>query len=214
MSFPQGYGSATLLFKFEAAHRQPEVGGKCFNLHGHSWRVQVTLYNAHHIGGVNPSTGLSVEFSAVKDIIRHWIETHFDHATLLGVDDRLVPALLKEGSKLFLFGDADKVHDDVKDDQYSLNGVYEELPWPSVEAVAHCLGERLQEQLFEFIGQYVVIETISVSETETNTYTWMSPVVRDTGMVQHHTLMHGETIVSMSEEFSPTAAALRGEIKP
>jgi len=174
---PQGYGSMCLSFSFEAAHRQPEVGGKCRNMHGHSFQVQVTLYNNDHIGGVNPETGLSIDFSLVKNVIRGWIEYYFDHATLLGANDPLVLALLEEDSKLFLFGEHHQYLQsrgtalEVADDR-----TYESIAWPSVEGIAHCLGERLTEQVKDSIGSYCKIESLQVSETETNSYMWFAPI--------------------------------------
>lgn len=178
---PQGCGSACLHFTFEAAHRQPEVGGKCRNLHGHSWRLDLTLYNNSVVGGVNLNTGLSVEFSQVKRIIRTWLDVYLDHATLLGVKDILALPLIEDDCKLFLFGG------DVVQGQHSAYEVaddrhYDSLPWPSVEAVAHCLGERLQEELTNNLGSYVTIESLQLSETDANSYMWFASVARDTGI--------------------------------
>lgn len=168
---PLGYGSAMLNFTFEAAHRQPEVGGKCFNLHGHSFKVTVTLYNNSLPGGISTKSALSIEFSHVKGIIRGWIDHMFDHATLLGVQDEpLLSELEKLGSKVYTFGDG---------------GDYEALPWPSVEAIAHCLGEKLTEVVRDAVGPYATVESVMVSETDVNTYIWHSPDLRDPGEVEH-----------------------------
>ena len=45
---------------FETAHRLPFLGGKCVNLHGHSWQVQVevTAPDTRH--------GVLVDFGALK----------------------------------------------------------------------------------------------------------------------------------------------------
>src|SRR5262245_43567374 len=169
---PQGLGTACLNFTFEAAHRQPEVGGKCRNLHGHSWRVSVSLYNNTDIGGVNLDTGLSIEFSAAKDVIRTYLNDYFDHATLLGHRDPLAVHLIWEGCKLFLFGGQELVVDGLTQDVVADDRFYGPLPWPSVEAVAFCLGERLQQKLTELMGSYVTIESVSVHETDTNGFVW------------------------------------------
>jgi 6-pyruvoyltetrahydropterin/6-carboxytetrahydropterin synthase len=175
---PQGYGSMCLSFSFEAAHRQPEVGGKCRNLHGHSFQVGVALFNADHIGGVNPKTGLSIDFSMVKEIVRGWLEYYFDHATLLGAADPLVRALLEEDCKLFLFGEHRRYEsfDGLTTNEVQFERAYEPIEWPSVEAIAHCLGERLQEVLTSGIGAYCRVESLQVSETDTNSYMWFAPI--------------------------------------
>ncbi len=50
-------------FRFEAAHRLPQAPAdhKCFRLHGHSFRVQVTIR-----GPVNPQTGWLQDFGDLK----------------------------------------------------------------------------------------------------------------------------------------------------
>jgi 6-pyruvoyltetrahydropterin/6-carboxytetrahydropterin synthase len=204
-SKPQGMGSAILSFSFEAAHRQPEVGGKCFNLHGHTFNVQVTLYNNYWIGGVNPSTGLSVEFSEIKNCIRRWIDTYFDHACLLGAADVLVRPLLEEDCKLFLFGEMRRyfARDGLSTSEVDKKRTYESLPWPSVEAIAFCLGEKLQQCLKTEVGNYVTIESVMVSETETNNFAWSAPINRSE---PDHTqaLLPGEQVVPALAPFDPT----------
>lgn len=50
-------------FRFEAAHRLPAVPPKhrCFNLHGHSYRVELRLE-----GPVDPATGWVVDFFEIE----------------------------------------------------------------------------------------------------------------------------------------------------
>jgi len=47
-----------------AAHHLPDYKGKCSNVHGHSWRIEVDID-----GSVDPNTGMLVDFSKIKDII-------------------------------------------------------------------------------------------------------------------------------------------------
>ena len=73
---------------FEAAHRLPHLPGKCVSLHGHSWRVEVT------VTAPRPDrNGIVVEFGAWKKALRSWIDQHLDHGTMLGADDPLIGAL-------------------------------------------------------------------------------------------------------------------------
>lgn len=50
-------------FRFEAAHRLPAVqpGHRCYNLHGHSYRVELRLE-----GPVDPATGWVVDFFEIE----------------------------------------------------------------------------------------------------------------------------------------------------
>ena len=61
---------------FSAAHKILEHGGKCANLHGHNWNVDVTL-NAAALDSI----GLAVDFSKVKEALKQVIQP-LDHVNL------------------------------------------------------------------------------------------------------------------------------------
>ena len=42
-----------------------------------------------------------MDFSRIKRIVSHWIDTHLDHRMLLHKDDPLLPLLLKQGEPIF-----------------------------------------------------------------------------------------------------------------
>ena len=65
-------------FTFEAAHRLPNVpeGHKCARLHGHSFRVRVTV-----AGAVDPHLGWVMDFADVKRACRT-VEDQLDHRYL------------------------------------------------------------------------------------------------------------------------------------
>jgi 6-pyruvoyltetrahydropterin/6-carboxytetrahydropterin synthase len=65
-------------FRFEAAHSLPNVptGHKCGRLHGHSFRVEVTIR-----GPVNPATGWLMDFGELKEKFRP-LEEQLDHRLL------------------------------------------------------------------------------------------------------------------------------------
>jgi len=66
------------LYLFEAAHHLPRVppGHKCSRMHGHSYRVEITLR-----GPVNPATGWLVDFAEIDEA---WADLYrqFDHRIL------------------------------------------------------------------------------------------------------------------------------------
>lgn len=64
-------------FYFDAAHRLPDYDGKCANLHGHRWRLDVVLE-----GMVNPRTGMVIDFSYIKEVVTQRIISLFDHNDL------------------------------------------------------------------------------------------------------------------------------------
>lgn len=63
-------------FSFDAAHFLPSYEGKCHNMHGHSWQVEIK------IGGVvNSTSGMIMDFSVLKKLVEPLLE-ELDHHTL------------------------------------------------------------------------------------------------------------------------------------
>lgn len=130
--------TATLdvLVTFEAAHRLPALGGKCANLHGHSWRAEFTLG-----GTLDAEQTIIADAGEVKARLRGWVDIHLDHATLLGSGDPLLKPLVEEDCRVYRFGELDYDTGD--------------LPWPSTEAVAVLLF-RMAERNLADLGAVVV----------------------------------------------------------
>jgi 6-pyruvoyltetrahydropterin/6-carboxytetrahydropterin synthase len=65
----------TQAFRFESAHRLPNVGEKhrCHRLHGHSYRVELRLE-----GAVDPFSGFIVDFFEIETVFRPLLE-RLDH---------------------------------------------------------------------------------------------------------------------------------------
>ncbi len=61
-------------FDFEAAHELPRHPGKCRRLHGHSYRLDVTVER-----GVDPDSGLTIDFGELKRIVREHAVDLLDH---------------------------------------------------------------------------------------------------------------------------------------
>lgn len=61
---------------FAAAHSLREYHGKCENVHGHNWKVQIVL-SAERLDGV----GMVLDFKDIKGIAREILEA-FDHKNL------------------------------------------------------------------------------------------------------------------------------------
>ena len=72
----------TQAFTFEAAHFLPKVGPthRCRNLHGHSYRVELTLD-----GPVDPETGFVVDFFAIETVFAP-LHAQLDHHCLNEVE--------------------------------------------------------------------------------------------------------------------------------
>lgn len=70
----------TRIFTFDAAHMLDTHDGKCRNLHGHTYRLEVTLSGSLIQGGAKD--GMVCDFSDVKHDIEQHIISRFDHALL------------------------------------------------------------------------------------------------------------------------------------
>lgn len=63
------------VFEFEAAHQLPRHPGRCRRLHGHSYRLVVTVERP-----VDPSSGMAIDFSDLKGVVRREVVETLDHA--------------------------------------------------------------------------------------------------------------------------------------
>lgn len=67
-------------FRFEAAHHLPDHDGACRNVHGHSWRVRVTLHGLRlHTTG--PKTGMLADYGDISAVMKPLI-AELDHTDL------------------------------------------------------------------------------------------------------------------------------------
>ena len=78
----------TKKFAFEMAHALEGYDGKCANLHGHSYHMEVTVK-----GTKLNADGMAIDFGAIKRIVQEQVVDRFDHALVL-----------KEGSSLLAAG--------------------------------------------------------------------------------------------------------------
>jgi 6-pyruvoyltetrahydropterin/6-carboxytetrahydropterin synthase len=70
-------------FRFEMAHALSGHDGPCKNIHGHSYVLQVTLKGTPLEDNEDPKSGMVMDFSDLKKIVRQEITDVFDHALVL-----------------------------------------------------------------------------------------------------------------------------------
>lgn len=68
--------SVTRSFTFEAAHQLPWHPGRCRNLHGHSYRLEVS------VEGSVDENGVVVDFDDLKAVVQREVLDHYDHTML------------------------------------------------------------------------------------------------------------------------------------
>ena len=69
-------------FSFETGHALYGYDGKCKNVHGHSYKLSVTVIGVPISDRSNVKFGMVIDFSDLKKIVTEEIVDHFDHATV------------------------------------------------------------------------------------------------------------------------------------
>lgn len=72
----------TKQFSFETGHALYGYDGKCKNVHGHSYKLSVTVIGQPISDNSNVKFGMVIDFSDLKKIVREEIVDVFDHATV------------------------------------------------------------------------------------------------------------------------------------
>jgi 6-pyruvoyltetrahydropterin/6-carboxytetrahydropterin synthase len=73
----------TKTFGFEMAHALKDHEGPCRNIHGHSYKLQVTVIGSVSIVNTQPMNGMVMDFTQLKKIVFSKIIELFDHALML-----------------------------------------------------------------------------------------------------------------------------------
>jgi 6-pyruvoyltetrahydropterin/6-carboxytetrahydropterin synthase len=69
-------------FSFETGHALYGYDGKCKNVHGHSYKLSVTVIGVPITDRTNVKFGMVIDFSDLKKIVKEEIVDLFDHATV------------------------------------------------------------------------------------------------------------------------------------
>lgn len=72
----------TKQFSFETGHALYGYDGKCKNVHGHSYKLSVTVIGKPIIDRTNVKYGMVIDFTDLKKIVKEEIVDEFDHATV------------------------------------------------------------------------------------------------------------------------------------
>ncbi len=72
----------TKQFSFETGHALYGYDGKCKNVHGHSYKLSVTVIGEPIADRSNVKFGMVIDFSDLKKIVREEVVEVFDHATV------------------------------------------------------------------------------------------------------------------------------------
>lgn len=131
--------------KFDAAHRLSNYVGKCSRVHGHTYRVVVTVQS----DGLNAWGGV-MDFGDLKKILKTNIDEKYDHKTILQVGD---PENQVLGRVL------------------GQKGVCWMPNNPTAENMARSMYKDIKASLWR-ISQEVKLTSVTVFETATNAATY------------------------------------------
>ena len=74
--------TVTKSFMFEASHRLPHYDGACHNLHGHSYKLEVTVGGKTETDEKNPKCGMIIDFKDLKALVKKVAVDVYDHSYL------------------------------------------------------------------------------------------------------------------------------------
>lgn len=72
----------TKQFTFETGHALYGYDGKCKNVHGHSYKLSVTVIGSPISDASHVKFGMVIDFGDLKKIVKEEIVDPFDHATV------------------------------------------------------------------------------------------------------------------------------------
>ena len=90
-------------FRFEMSHALDEYQGLCRNLHGHSYRLCVTIIGEYVKNPQDNSSGMVLDFKSIKNLVEQNIIQDFDHAVVLHKNSRFTNVLKQSDTKMIIF---------------------------------------------------------------------------------------------------------------
>lgn len=140
----------TKQFSFETGHALYGYDGKCKNVHGHSYKLSVTVIGTPISDRNNVKFGMVIDFSDLKKIVKEEIVDQFDHATVFNETTphiELANELKNRGHHVILVD-------------------YQ----PTSENMVIDFAEKIQKRLPDTIALY----SLKLQETETSFAEWYS----------------------------------------
>jgi 6-pyruvoyltetrahydropterin/6-carboxytetrahydropterin synthase len=95
----------TKQFSFETGHALYGYDGKCRNVHGHSYRLSVTVIGVPIADPSNVKFGMVIDFGDLKKVVKEEIVNVFDHATVFNKNTphvELAKELMDRGHNVLL----------------------------------------------------------------------------------------------------------------
>ncbi len=140
----------TKQFSFESGHALYGYDGKCKNVHGHSYKLLVTVIGQPISDNTNVKYGMVIDFGDLKKIVTEEIVNVFDHATVFNKNTphvELANELIKRDHKVILVD-------------------YQ----PTSEMMIIDFSEKIKARLPE----HITLHSLKLQETETSYAEWFA----------------------------------------
>ena len=140
----------TKQFSFEAGHALYGYDGKCKNVHGHSYKLSVTVIGNPITDTKNVKLGMVIDFGDLKKIVSEEIVDKFDHTTIFNKNTphiRLAETLKNEGHDVILV---------------------------NYQPTSECMVTDFAEKISKRLPQGVKLFSLKLQETETSYAEWVS----------------------------------------
>lgn len=138
----------TKQFSFETGHALFGYDGKCKNVHGHSYKLSVTVIGNPITDNSNVKFGMVIDFTDLKKIVKEEIVDQFDHATVFNKNTphiELANELKSRGHDVILV-------------EYQ----------PTSENMVIDFAKRIQDRL----PKTIALHSLKLQETETSFAEW------------------------------------------
>ena len=142
------------------AHALLGYDGDCRNIHGHSYRLYVTILGKPLQQPGHPKDGMVIDFKLLKTLVNNEIVVPHDHALVLSkqTPSKIIASLKTMNQKLIL---------------KPFQPTCENLLLEFVQKIKPSLPERIElfgMKLFETAGSYVEWENVNLKSQITNEY--------------------------------------------
>ncbi|MCK4569950.1 MAG: 6-carboxytetrahydropterin synthase [Bacteroidales bacterium] len=94
----------TKMYDFEMAHMLKDYDGPCRNIHGHSYKLFVTVTGIPITDKNSPKKGMVMDFKDLKAIVKDHIVDRFDHALVINseADPDMITSMKKHTENLIV----------------------------------------------------------------------------------------------------------------
>ncbi|MFD1887695.1 6-carboxytetrahydropterin synthase QueD [Paenibacillus wenxiniae] len=92
------------IFSFDSAHQLVNHKGKCANVHGHTYKLEVNLKAEPILSEGSTDEGFVIDFSDLKAIVKEEVINEFDHAFIAQGNEPSYETIKNSGSKVCLLG--------------------------------------------------------------------------------------------------------------